>query len=122
MKDIHIDVKGQTEDALQQKCIFWFWNTYPHYRRLLFSVPNGGLRDGKTAKTMNLTGLTKGVSDLILLKNNRAYLLEAKKDKKASQSKEQKSWQALVEREGFNYQIFRSLHEFKVIIMQIMLK
>ena len=94
--DITMDVQGQSEDALQQKCYTWFWNTYPHLRKLLFSVPNGGTRDTREAMKMKLTGLVSGVSDLIFLYNSKAYLIELKKDEFAVQSKNQIDWQKRV--------------------------
>jgi hypothetical protein len=120
-KDIYRDVYGQTEDALQQKCYFWFWNEYPNLRKLLFSVPNGGWRRGKDAKTLQRTGLTPGVSDLILLFNGKAFLIELKKNQKSSQNKEQLAWQLQVEAQGFLYFIIRSLEEFKILINTILL-
>ena len=56
-----------SEDRFQQECFVWFWNAYPQYRGLLFSVPNGmffgkdvdsGVRKAYGLK-MKLTGLTK---------------------------------------------------------------
>jgi len=116
MKNIHTDVIGQSEDALQQKCYFWFWNNYPHLRGLLFAVPNGGARDGKEGKKLQLTGVVPGVSDLILLYRTQAYLIELKKDKKAKQRKHQKEWQKEVEHQGFTYFVVRSLVDFKRLI------
>jgi hypothetical protein len=87
-KDMHTDVPGQSEDALQQKCYVWFWNTYPHLRGLLFAVPNGGTRNAREAKKFNLTGLVSGVSDMILLYNKEAILIELKTEK-GVQSKNQ---------------------------------
>jgi len=118
-KNIHADVTGQSEDALQQKCFFWFWNEYDFLRRLLFSVPNGGVRDPKEAKKLRLTGLTPGVSDFIFLYRGVAYLIELKKDLKAKQSRDQKIWQKDVEAQGFIYFIVRSLTEFKSLINSI---
>mgnify|MGYP000046985433 FL=1 len=70
MKNIEKDVLGQSENALQQKCYFWFHNTYPEYRGLLFAVPNGGKRTKREAKTLKLTGVVSGVSDMIFLFNS----------------------------------------------------
>ena len=115
IKDIHIDVLGQSEDALQQKCVFWFNRKYPLLRGLLFAVPNGGYRNKREAYKFLQTGLVKGVSDLILLFNGRAYLLEAK-TLTGKQSKTQKLWEEKVSKNGFDYYVFRSLRDFKQII------
>jgi len=118
-KDIHNDVIGQTEDALQQKCITWFWNTFPHLRGLLFSVPNGGERSARQGKTLNLTGLVSGVSDLILLYRGKVFCIELKKDYKSNQSSNQIEWQSKVESQGIPYFVVRSLNEFKILINTI---
>ena len=119
MNDIHRDVKGQTEDALQQKCVFWFHNHFPKLRGLLFSVPNGGLRSAKEGKKMRLTGQTAGVADLLLMYNKTTYCIELKKDRFATQSVNQKCWQQKVEFQGFSYFIIRSLEDFKKLIYSI---
>lgn len=120
MKDIHKDVLGQSEDALQQKCIFWFHNEYPHLRGLLFSIPNGGDRSGKEGKTLRLTGLMPGVSDLIFLYRTQAYLIEIKTNSITSkQTKPQQKWQEIVEYQGFNYFIAKSLEDFRRLMNQL---
>ena len=106
------------EDRIQQECFIWFWNTYKDMRKCLFAVPNGGKRDGRTAKIMKATGTVSGVSDLILLYNGSAYCLEAKTSK-GRQSTNQLKWQEIVEKQNIDYYIFRSLEEFKVIIKRI---
>lgn len=119
MKDIHNDVKGQSEDALQQKCCFWMWNAYPRARGLLFSCPNGGTRDPREVNKFKATGLTPGVADLIFLYNTRAYFIELKTEK-GYQDAVQRDWQAQVERQGFNYFLVRSLEDFKSLIETLM--
>lgn len=120
IKDIHNDVPGQSEDALQQKCYFWFWNTFPKLRGLLFSVPNGGTRDPREVIKFKQTGLVPGVSDLIFLFDGNCFLIELKRDSKvAKQSKKQLNWQELVENEGFEYFIVRTLTDFKELIFKI---
>lgn len=116
--DIHVDVKGQSEDALQQKCVFWFWNEYPELRKLLFSVPNGGLRDKREAKKLKQTGLTSGVSDLLLLYDSNCYCIELKAEG-GTQSYAQVDWEAKVRAHGFQYFIIDSLSKFKELIRVI---
>lgn len=117
--DIYNDVEGQSEDALQQKCYFWFWNTYPELRGLLFSVPNGGFRNSREAARMKLTGTVSGVSDLIFLYKGKARMIELKKDAFSCQSKNQKDWEAKVQNQGFDYDVVRSLFQFKRLIESI---
>ena len=116
--NIHIDVQGQSEDALQQKCVFWFHNAYPHLRGLLFAVPNGGSRNAREGQKLKRTGVVAGVSDLILLYMGSAFLLELKTET-GSQSKKQKDWQSKAEQEGFEYFVIRSLAKFKSVIKTI---
>jgi len=118
IKDIRIDILGQSEDALQQKCIFWFHNEFPDLRGLLFAVPNGGTRNAREGQKLKRTGVVAGVSDLILLYDNYAILLEAKTET-GVQSKKQKDWQEKVENQGLDYYLFRSLKEFKSIIKYV---
>lgn len=119
MNDIHNDVLGQTEDALQQKCVFWFNNAHPELRGLLFSVPNGGLRSSKEGKRMKLTGQQPGVSDMIFLHKYNTYLIELKRDEFSMQSSKQKEWQTKTEAQGFTYKIIFTLKDFKALITKI---
>jgi len=58
-----------TEDRIQQEIIMYYRN---HYQRLyvnclIFSIPNGGLRDKRTAMLMKSTGLLSGAADLVVI-------------------------------------------------------
>lgn len=111
----------QSEDRLQQDCVMWFRNTYPEWRGILYSVPNGGKRTQREAALLKSTGVFPGVSDLHLLTiyngEPKIVFLEAK-TKKGYQSKNQVTWQSLVEGMGFTYLLFRTLEEFKAIIIK----
>jgi hypothetical protein len=109
------DIEGQSEDALQQKCVFWFRNTYPELKGLLFSVPNGGLRNKREAVKLNMTGLTKGVSDLLFMYDASTYCIELKTET-GTQKPDQKVWESVVTNQGFPYLIVRSLKDFKILI------
>lgn len=106
-----------SEDRLQQECFLWFWNSYPAYRGLLFHVPNGGLRNSREAAKLKSMGLMRGVSDFIFLFRSKAYFIELKEESKGRQSKEQRDWQLIVEANGFEYSVCRSLEQFKEIIL-----
>ena len=54
------------ESELQISCVNWFRYQYPQYKMLLFSIPNGGLRNIKTAVTLKREGVISGVPDLFL--------------------------------------------------------
>lgn len=75
-----------------------------------FAVPNGGLRNLKTAAFLKKEGATAGVSDLIILRKGECIFVEIK-TKTGRQSPEQKVFQAAVELLGFKYLIFRNLDD-----------
>jgi len=107
-----------SEDRLQQECVLWFRNNYIHLKGTLYSVPNGGKRNPREAKLLKSTGLYKGVADLhLLLDGGRIVFLEAK-TLEGYQRTEQKEWEILVKRLGFEYIIFRTIDEFKSIIIK----
>ena len=59
------------ESKIQIACVNWFRYQYPKYKKLLFSVPNGGARNSITGAILKMEGALAGVSDLIFLKPNR---------------------------------------------------
>ncbi len=119
-KEILETEKGYSESKIQHICVCWFRETFPKVGKLLFSVPNGGLRAKRTAATMLYEGQVSGVSDLILLYpsgGKSSLCIEMKVPKKkgsraGKQSDEQKAWQALVETYGSTYVVCRGLLEF----------
>lgn len=71
----------------------------------LFHVPNGGVRDYKTAKEMKVTGVKKGVSDLILPIARGGYFslyieFKAGGSNARSISGEQVDWLRMMEAKG----------------------
>ena len=115
VKDIHIDVKGQSEDALQQKCYFWFHNTHPDLRGLLHHSPNGGARGWKDGKTFKLIGTQPGFPDLILVVNSKVWFFELKTTT-GKLSAVQVEYHKKLEKQGFHIFLIRSLEEFKRVI------
>lgn len=109
------------EGRIQAECFAWFWNEFPQFRRLLFHVPNENDRadsniiQGAIRKSL---GVVSGVADLILLvpRGSHGALLIEMKDEKGTQKPMQKEWQALVESQGYRYEICRSLPQFKGLI------
>jgi hypothetical protein len=53
-----------TEFAEQAGLLQWFRCKYPDV--LIFAIPNGGKRDIKTAKKLQMEGVTPGVPDLFV--------------------------------------------------------
>jgi len=109
------------EDRLQHEAYKWYHNNHLDNLGLLFSVPNGGLRNPREAQKLKATGVVAGVSDLIFLWKKRAYFLELK-TLKGRQSAAQKKWQSVVEKHGFDYFVIRDLNSFKEIINNIIKK
>ena len=112
-------VHSESESRLQSECFAWFWNTYPEYRGLMFHVPSEGNRnsviDGGRRKAM---GIVAGVADLIFMLPRHGYhgLCIEMKTEIGKQSDKQKEWERIVTEQGYDYQIARSLSEFKTCV------
>lgn len=106
----------QSEIKLQSECFILHWNNYPSERGLLcYNLNNSANKiQGNQNKAL---GLIKGRSDMVYYKTGKAIMLEFKTET-GKQSKEQKEWQLLVESQGFEYHIIRSLEDFKKIIQK----
>lgn len=105
----------KTEEQLQAACFQWFDKTYPQYRKTLFAVPNGGLRDKRTANTLKATGVVAGVSDLIWVLPVNVEFIELKLPGKVQQE-EQLKFEAKVTKLGHKYTIIYSLRRFREFI------
>ena len=131
------------ESIVQQGAVKWFNLQYPQYRGLLVHIPNEGIRTIKVINgrpvciggaKLKAEGLVKGAADLVLFVPNKYFhglCLETKvelfdystgKEKKTKtyQSPEQKEWQALVESQGYRYEVYRNIDEFRKIILEYM--
>ena len=120
------------ESHLQQVCVKWFKLVYKDIAPLLFAVPNASKRGTATSRRAKAEGLTEGVSDLILLVPSKdchglciemkmqTYTYENGKEHihKTYQEPCQKKWQALVQAQGYRYEIVRTFDEFKQLIEQ----
>lgn len=112
-------VKRQLESKLQSECFIWCWNEHPETRGLLFHVENerthSSIVDGARRRSM---GLVPGVSDFVLLIARGQYhgLLIEMKTETGYQSKVQRAWQDLVEKQNYKYEVCRSFEQFKQII------
>lgn len=107
-----------TEARIQQEIVQWFRNNYclkfhdPQY--LIFSVPNEG-KDVVEQMKKKATGMLKGVSDTILVLNERVIFCEVK-DLKGRQKPEQIKFQSKVEKLYHKYWLVRSLEEFQGLV------
>jgi hypothetical protein len=129
------------ESIVQQGAVKWFNLQYPQYRGLLVHIPNEGRRTIKVINgrpvciggaRLKAEGMVKGAADLVLFVPNKyfhALCLETKvelfdystgKEKKTKtyQSPEQKEWQALVESQGYRYEVYRNIDEFRKIVLE----
>ena len=128
------------ESIVQQGAVKWFNLQYPQYRGLLVHIPNEGRRTIKVINgrpvciggaKLKAEGMVKGAADLVLFVPNKYFhglCLETKvelfdystgKEKKTKtyQSPEQKEWQALVESQGYRYEVYRNIDEFRKIVL-----
>ena len=126
---------------MQQGAVKWFNLQYPQYRGLLVHIPNEGRRTIKVINgrpvciggaRLKAEGMVKGAADLVLFVPNKyfhALCLETKvelfdysngKEKKTKtyQSPEQKEWQTLVESQGYRYEVYRNIDEFRKIVLE----
>ena len=129
------------ESIVQQGAVKWFNLQYPQYRGLLVHIPNEGRRTIKVINgrpvciggaKLKAEGLVKGAADLVLFIPNKYFhglCLETKvelfdystgKERKTKtyQSPAQKEWQALVESQGYRYEVYRNIDEFRKIVLE----
>ena len=80
---------------------------YPFLDKLLFSVPNGGLRSKAQAGKIKAEGGKSGVSDIVLLYPSKEfhYLCIEMKFGTNKQSDEQKKFERRVDEHGGLYQV-----------------
>lgn len=108
-----------TEARLQQDCVVWFRNTYPHQRYRLIMIHNNP-RSAIDGTRLIGMGMMKGASDLIYLRESSGitvlpHFLECKLPM-GYMSPEQKVFQSRVQGYGWKYDVFRSLEEFQKLI------
>ena len=126
---------------MQQGAVAWFRYQFPSLAQLLVHIPNEGKRTVRWIKgrpvctggaKLKAEGMVKGAADLVLFVPNKyfhALCLETKvelfdysngkaKKTKTYQSPEQKEWQALVESQGYRYEVYRNIDEFRKIVLE----
>lgn len=119
-EEILAQERTYSESKIQHTCVCWFRRTFSTVADLLFAVPNGGRRDGRTGAMMKYEGAVSGVADLILLHphgGKASLCIEMKIPKRkgssaGSQSDNQKAWQKLVEAHGSVYVVCHGIFEF----------
>ena len=112
----------ESEAKIQHSCIMWFDKEFPQYRGLLYhnflNPPNA-----VTGRILKGLGLKKGVPDLTfaLPINGKHGLYIEMKTAKGTLQKEQIKYRDLLQKVGYNWELCRSLEQFKTIIKQYLL-
>ncbi len=109
----------KSENKIQQQIYIWFNNNYclEHHnpRSVIFSCPNGGLRNKSEAMALKATGLLAGVSDMIIIHRGSVLFVEVKTET-GIQSPAQIDFEQRIINNGFKYYLVRSLDEFNQIL------
>ena len=102
------DLGKKSEETIQKEII----NYCKLNNLLIFCVPNEATRNNSKFIGM---GVLSGVSDLVLILENRIIFVELK-NHKGLQSENQKQFESRVLELGHQYVIIRSLEDFKKLI------
>jgi len=107
--------KRGRESMMQESCVTWFRLAYPEYHRLLFAIPNGGMRSRTTAAVMKKEGLLAGAADLFLALPSVSHygLFIELKTERGKQSESQKLFEQAVTDQGYRYMVIRSFDDFR---------
>jgi len=120
------------ESSLQSACVRWFRLQYPRLARLYIAVPNGVPLGRASARQFIGEGLTKGVADTLLLvargpwhglavefkTEEITYVQGRKHTARTYQTAEQREWQALVEAQGWRYEVVRTFDAFRALVTE----
>jgi hypothetical protein len=99
-------MKNMTES--QEQAALFEWAKLSEWKhpelKLLHAIPNGGLRDARTAAVLQRTGVKSGVPDLCLPVARGGFhglYIELKRLKGGVLSINQKTWLSLLAKEGY---------------------
>lgn len=101
------------EHRLQVECVKWFRYAYP--TSLIYAIPNGGLRNIKTAAALKAEGVTAGIPDLFVASAKGCFhgcYVEMKNGKRGVVSELQKEKMEQLSAEGYKCYVCRSFEEF----------
>jgi len=104
------------ELKIQSDFFIWHWNNFPQERGLLHANNNNSQNAIKGNQNMAI-GVVAGVADMEYNRNGKTIFIEWKTPT-GTQSDKQKAFQALVESQGFEYIILRSIEEGKQFIYE----
>jgi VRR-NUC domain len=116
-----VATRGQ-ESYMQEACVTWFRLKYPSVGKLLFSIPNGGLRTLEDGKVMKAEGMMKGVADLLLLVPRGKWhgLAIELKSSTGRVADHQQEWGAMVMEQGYPYVVCKTKKEFMDLMDEYM--
>ncbi len=103
------------EQKLQRECVKWFRLRYPD--KILYAIPNGGVRNKITAKQLQIQGVLAGVPDMHLAEivNGKSLFIEIKTKNGYLSAEQKKLTKRLIEK-GFEVAVIKSFDEFKSIV------
>lgn len=110
-----------TESKEQKALIKWWSIQFPQFDNLLFHIPNGGLRNLKTAVRLKAEGVKPGVADLFLAMPNNNWhglFIEMKRQYGNSQTVLQKEFQVAIEKQNYRYLLARGWENAKNGILE----
>ena len=97
--------------------------TEPQAIDLLFSIPNGGRRDSRTAASMKMEGLKPGVPDILFACPSGQYhglFIEMKREKGGTLSAPQKRIISSLRSAGYRVEVCRGCDEAMKIFSEYM--
>lgn len=89
--------------------------------RLLYHIPNGGLRNKAVAVRLTAEGVRRGVPDMCLPVARRGFhglYIELKRKKKGKTSTEQDEWIELLTKQGYKAVVCHGFEEARTVIEQ----
>ena len=106
-----------SETEIQQHCVKLL-NAYGRPDIEWHHVPNGELRNKKTAQQLKSMGVKPGVADIPFLIDGKAISVELKTET-GKQTKDQEAYQERFERAGGTYKVAYGLSEAIAVLIDI---
>lgn len=100
-------------------CVQWFWKAYPAV--LAFHVPNGELRDRRTAEKLQRMGVLSGVWDWLIFTADFKAIIEFKRPDGGVLSDKQNIFAELWESTGGKVcGVVETLNDFKSLCVELL--
>lgn len=113
--------KSGTEHGHQRALFAWAAKSGIPELSLMFAIPNGGLRDPRTAAKLKAEGVKSGVPDIFLpvaRHGVHGLFIELKKPKKGRASDNQSDWIDRLRAQGYGAAIAHGWDEAREIIFK----